>query len=75
MPWQHDMIYAYLHGSDLQVNGPLDCIDVRDVAGIEIALMNNTQSTGKRVLGLGFTSNFATLIDSIQKNFDAQKTI
>ena len=53
--WHHDMIYANLHGSKYTVNGPMDCIDVRDLAAAEIALMNNEESSGKRVLGIGFS--------------------
>lgn len=72
MTWQHDMIYAYLHGSQQLVDGPLDCIDVRNFAGIEIALMNNNASNGKRVLGLGFTSTYKALLTSVMTNFDKQ---
>lgn len=68
--WQHDMIYAYMHGNGPIVDGPLDCIDVRDIAGIEIALMNNDEASGKRVLGLGFTSTYHELEKTIQNNFD-----
>ncbi|MGX6427813.1 NAD-dependent epimerase/dehydratase family protein [Levilactobacillus yonginensis] len=60
-PWQHDMIYAYLHGSQPLVDGPMDSVDVRDIAGLELALMINPASDGKRVMGLGFTSTYGEL--------------
>lgn len=73
LTWQHDMIYSYLHGNGPLVNGPFDCIDVRDVAGMEIALMMNSDSNVKRMLGLGFTSDYQTLIESVKTNFDTDK--
>ncbi|MFC6260060.1 NAD-dependent epimerase/dehydratase family protein [Levilactobacillus fujinensis] len=65
-PWQHDMIYAYLHGSRQLVDGPMDSVDVRDIAGLELAVMNNPQSNGTRVLGLGFTSTYRELETVVQ---------
>lgn len=69
MDWQHDMIYAYLHGNGPLVDGPLDCIDVRDVAGMELAMMNDVTGAD-RVLGLGFTSTYHDLEDTVQRNFE-----
>lgn len=62
VPWHHDMIFANLNKGTYLVNGPMDCIDVRDVAMQEIALMENPASDGKRVLGIGFSFSFEALV-------------
>lgn len=72
-PWQHDMIYAYLHGSQPLVEGPMDSVDVRDIAGIELALMTNPASNGKRVMGLGFTSTYQQLETLTQQHLTTEQ--
>lgn len=65
-PWQHDMIYAYLHEGTYLADGPMDSVDVRDLAQEEIALMNNEAASGKRVLGLGFTTSYNELVQVVK---------
>ncbi|MGN1398247.1 MAG: NAD-dependent epimerase/dehydratase family protein [Streptococcus gallolyticus] len=61
-PWQHDMVYANLANRATINDGKMDCVDVRDIADLEIALITNPASNGKRVLGLGYTLSFAELL-------------
>lgn len=67
-PWQHDMIYSYLHNGTFIANGAMDSIDVRDLADLQIALMEEHDADQKRVLGIGFSISFEKLI-SITKNY------
>lgn len=60
--WQHDMIYAYLHGNTYLVDGPMESVDVRDLADFEASIMNDTRTDQKRIIGLGFTTTFKKLI-------------
>ncbi|EHJ52124.1 NAD-dependent epimerase/dehydratase family protein [Streptococcus macacae] len=66
-PWQHDMVYANLANRKVLPDGPMDCIDVRDVAGLEVALMTNPDADGKRVLGLSYSLSFGELLNISQE--------
>lgn len=73
MPWNHDMTYSYLHGSKYLVNGNMENVDVRDIAGLQMALMQNPDADGKHVLGIGFTINYQELEDVTRATLTADQ--
>ncbi|WP_439425595.1 NAD-dependent epimerase/dehydratase family protein [Oenococcus alcoholitolerans] len=73
--WQHDMIYAYLFDGKYLVDGPMDSVDVRDLAKLEIALMENPAADSKRVLGLGFTTSFKELVEIVKDHLTEQQQV
>ncbi|WP_412990286.1 NAD-dependent epimerase/dehydratase family protein [Pediococcus siamensis] len=66
LEWNHDMINAYLKNRPYLVDGPMDSVDVRDIAGLQIDAMEKSQFDGKRVMGLGFTLNFSELLKIVR---------
>lgn len=51
----------------------MENVDVRDIAGLQMALMQNPKADGKHVLGIGFTTNYQELEDTTRATLTADQ--
>ena len=73
LAWNHDMIVAYLKNGQPLIDSQMDSIDVRDVAQMQLDLMNNDQAKNIRILGTGFTLMFSDLVDDVNEHLDQKQ--
>lgn len=68
-PWQHDMIYAYLANDGFIAESQMYSVDVRDLANMEITLMNDPNTSGKRYLGSGMKLMLSQLESMVREHY------
>lgn len=73
LPWNHDMIPAYLKDGGFLIDSQMDSVDVRDIANLELTLMNDTQVNNLRILGKGFSMMYSQLVNIVSEHLTDQQ--
>lgn len=71
--WNHDMIVAYLKNGGSLIDSQMDSVDVRDIALMEISVMNNDAAKNIRLLGKGFSLMYSDLVEIVHDHLDGEQ--
>jgi len=73
LDWNHDMIPAYLKNGGSMIDSQMDSVDVRDMAQLEISMMNNSAAKNIRIMGKGFPMRFSELVSIVKNHLTDQQ--